>query len=111
MNSCLWSDLPEVEVAPNNLRRSVSGTGSASTSSDECVGIRAGWPWTEEMIAVAYKHPKVFISSDAYAPSHWFKELVRYIESWGSAVRHRFSGPRPERAHTEIDEVHLATSP
>lgn len=27
MYSCLWSDLPEVEVAPNNFRRSVSGLG------------------------------------------------------------------------------------
>ncbi len=47
------------------------------------VGIHIGWPWTEEMISVAYKHPNVYIGSDAYAPSHWPKEFRRYIDSWG----------------------------
>lgn len=47
------------------------------------IGIHMGWPWTEEMIAVAYKHPNVYIGSDAYAPRHWPKEFVNYIDSWG----------------------------
>jgi uncharacterized protein len=47
------------------------------------IGIHIGWPWTEEMISVAYKHPNVFIGSDAYAPKYWPKELVRFIDSWG----------------------------
>ena len=48
------------------------------------VGIHIGWPWTEEMIAVAYKHPNVYIGSDAYAPKHWSKEFVHYINTFGS---------------------------
>lgn len=48
------------------------------------VGIHTGWPWTEEMISVAYKHQNVYIGSDAYAPKHWDPALVRYIDSWGS---------------------------
>lgn len=47
------------------------------------VGIHIGWPWTEEMIAVAYKHPNVYIGSDAYAPRHWPEAFVKYIDSWG----------------------------
>jgi len=47
------------------------------------VGIHMGWPWTEEMISVAYKHPNVYIGSDAYAPAYWPAEFVRYIDSWG----------------------------
>jgi hypothetical protein len=48
------------------------------------VGIHIGWPWTEEMISVAYKHPNVYIGSDAYAPKHWPERFVHYIDSWGS---------------------------
>lgn len=48
------------------------------------VGIHVGWPWTEEMISVAYKHPNVYIGVDAYAPRHWPQPLVHYINSWGS---------------------------
>lgn len=47
------------------------------------VGIHMGWPWAEEMIAVAYKHPNVYIGSDAYGPRHWPSEFVHYIDSWG----------------------------
>ena len=32
------------------------------------IGIHIGMPWTEEMIAMAWKHENVFIGSDAYAP-------------------------------------------
>ncbi|MBI4233316.1 MAG: amidohydrolase family protein, partial [Chloroflexi bacterium] len=34
------------------------------------VGIHTGWPWVEEMISVAWKHPNVYIGSDAYAPKY-----------------------------------------
>lgn len=47
------------------------------------VGIHIGWPWTEEMIAVAWKHPNVYIGSDAYAPKYWSKEFVHFVNSWG----------------------------
>ncbi len=47
------------------------------------VGIHIGWPWTDEMIAVAYKHPNVYIGSDAYAPRHWSSEFVHFLDSFG----------------------------
>lgn len=47
------------------------------------VGIHVGWPWNEEMIAVAYKHPNVYIGADAYAPKHWPEAFLTYIDSWG----------------------------
>lgn len=48
------------------------------------VGIHIGWPWVEEMISVAYKHPNVYIGSDAYGPRHWSQAFVQFIDSWGS---------------------------
>ena len=39
------------------------------------IGIHIGYPWTEEMISVAWKHPNVYIGTDAYAPRHWQSPL------------------------------------
>ena len=47
------------------------------------IGIHTGWPWVEEMISVAWKHPNVYIGSDAYAPKFWKPEFVQFINSWG----------------------------
>jgi uncharacterized protein len=46
------------------------------------IGIHTGWPWVEEMISVSWKHPNVFIGTDAYAPKYWKPELVHFIDSW-----------------------------
>jgi uncharacterized protein len=74
------------------------------------VGIHIGWPWTEEMIAVAYKHPNVYIGSDAYAPSHWHENFVHFIDSWGQD-KVLFGTDFPvidlERARVEIEELKI----
>lgn len=72
------------------------------------VGIHTGWPWTEEMISVAYKHENVFIGSDAYAPKHWDPSFVRFIDSWGAKkvlFGTDFPVIDPRRALKEIDEL------
>jgi predicted TIM-barrel fold metal-dependent hydrolase len=47
------------------------------------IGIHTGWPWVEEMISVAYKHPNVYVATDAYTPRHWPASLVHFIATWG----------------------------
>jgi predicted TIM-barrel fold metal-dependent hydrolase len=47
------------------------------------IGIHIGYPWTEEMISVAWKHPNVYIGSDAYAPKHWPESFANFINTWG----------------------------
>lgn len=42
-----------------------------------------GWPWVEEAIALASKHPNVFLGTSAYAPKYWKPEMVKFINSWG----------------------------
>lgn len=74
------------------------------------VGIHIGWPWTDEMISVAYKHPNVFIGSDAYAPKHWPKEFVHYLNTFGQdkvLFGTDFPVIDPERARDEIDDLGL----
>ncbi|QEX20207.1 antibiotic resistance protein [Hypericibacter adhaerens] len=42
-----------------------------------------GWPWVEEAIAIASKHPNVYLGTSAYAPKYWKPEMVKFINSWG----------------------------
>lgn len=78
------------------------------------IGIHIGYPWTEEMISVAYKHPNVYIGSDAYAPMHWPPELVHFIDSWGQdkvLFGTDFPIIDPRRALREIGELGLRPEP
>jgi uncharacterized protein len=72
------------------------------------IGIHIGWPWTEEMIAVAYKHPNVYIGCDAYAPKHWPDPFVHFINTFGQdkvIFGTDFPVIDPERAIDEIEEL------
>ena len=72
------------------------------------VGIHIGWPWAEEMISVAYKHPNVYIGSDAYAPAYWPESFVKFLNSWGSKkviFGTDFPVIDPERARAEIEKL------
>jgi predicted TIM-barrel fold metal-dependent hydrolase len=42
-----------------------------------------GWPWEQEAIAMAQKHPNVFLGTAAYPPHHWSEELVRFLSGVG----------------------------
>jgi uncharacterized protein len=47
------------------------------------IGIHIGIPWTDEMIAMAWKHQNVFIGSDAHAPRYWPQSFIHYINTYG----------------------------
>lgn len=74
------------------------------------IGIHLGWPWTEEMIAICFKHNNVYMAGDAYAPKHWPANFVHYANSWG---RHKvlfgtdWPVIDPERAVREVRELGL----
>ena len=42
-----------------------------------------GWPWCEEMIAMAWKHENIYISTSAHLPKYWDKSLVHFMNSRG----------------------------
>lgn len=47
------------------------------------IGIHIGYPWEREMIAVAAKHPNVYIGADGHHPADWSGELLDYLRhSW-----------------------------
>jgi predicted TIM-barrel fold metal-dependent hydrolase len=45
------------------------------------VGAHTGWPWVEELIAMAWKHPNVFIATSGHAPKYWDPKLVRFLNA------------------------------
>ena len=74
------------------------------------IGIHLGWPWTEEMIAIAYKHRNIYMAGDAYAPKHWPKEYVHFINTWGQdkcLFGTDWPVIDPERAVAEVEELGL----
>eukprot|EP01084_Bolivina_argentea_P169088 293143_1 len=42
-----------------------------------------GYPWTEEMIAVAWKHKNVYIDTSAHSPEYYPKNLLNFMNSYG----------------------------
>lgn len=78
------------------------------------VGIHVGIPWTEEMIAMAWKHPNVYIGSDAHSPRYWPAAFVHYINSYGQD-KVLFGTDFPvldfERTRKEIEALELKEGP
>jgi predicted TIM-barrel fold metal-dependent hydrolase len=69
-----------------------------------------GYPWTTEMIAVADKHPNVYIDTSAYAAHRYPPELVDYLRGRG---RHKvlfgsnYPMMTPARALARLGELGL----
>lgn len=47
------------------------------------VASHTGWPWNKELIAMAWKHPNIFIGCGAHAPKYWDEDLVQFLNSRG----------------------------
>ncbi|MGE0310800.1 MAG: amidohydrolase family protein [Lautropia sp.] len=78
------------------------------------IGIHVGIPWTEEMIAMAWKHPNVYIGCDAHSPAYWPESFRHYIDSYGQdkvIFGTDFPILRFERTRSEIDALGLKPGP
>lgn len=47
------------------------------------IGGHIGWPWTQEMIALAFKFPNVYIETSAHTPRRWQTEFLHFANSFG----------------------------
>lgn len=47
------------------------------------IGIHIGIPWTDEMIAMAWKHKNIYIGADAHRPRYWPASFIHYINTYG----------------------------
>jgi predicted TIM-barrel fold metal-dependent hydrolase len=74
------------------------------------VGGHIGYPWTEEMVALARKYPNVYIDTSAYTARRYPPELVRYLQRDG---RHKvlfgtnYPMIPPQKALEELDALEL----
>lgn len=70
-----------------------------------------GYPWTEEMVAVARKHPNVHIDTSAYTARRYPPELVAYMKSSGGRHKVLFGTNYPmippPRALEHLDALEL----
>jgi predicted TIM-barrel fold metal-dependent hydrolase len=75
------------------------------------VGGHIGYPWTEEMIAVARKHENVYIDTSAYTAKRYPPELVRYMQSRSGRRKVLFGTNYPMLFHHHaldgLDELDL----
>lgn len=44
----------------------------------------AGYPWTDELIGLAWKHERLFIDTSGHRPKHFPPQLVRFMATYGS---------------------------
>jgi uncharacterized protein len=54
-----------------------------------------GYPWTEEMVAVARKHERVYIDTSAYTARRYPPELVAYLRTSGGSRKVMFGSNFP----------------
>jgi predicted TIM-barrel fold metal-dependent hydrolase len=60
-----------------------------------------GWPWVEEAIAIASKHPNVYLGTSAYAPKYWKPEMVQFLNSRRGNEKTMFGTDWPLFNHSE----------
>lgn len=54
-----------------------------------------GWPWTQEVIALASKHTSVFIDTSAHSPSRLPAEIVAFMDSHQGREKVMFGSDYP----------------
>jgi len=47
------------------------------------IGSHTGWPWCEELIALAWKHENVYIDISAHLPKYLDKSIVQFMDTRG----------------------------
>ncbi|MGE0315812.1 MAG: amidohydrolase family protein [Lautropia sp.] len=78
------------------------------------IGIHLGYPWTDEMISMCWKHPNVYMAGDAYAPKHWPAQAVHYANTYGQdkfLFGTDWSVIDPERAMDDIHALNFRPDP
>ena len=67
------------------------------------IGAHTGWPWTEEMISLAWKHENVYLGIDAHNPKYLEPTLIHFIKTRGTEqgdLRHQLPGGPARRSRS-----------
>jgi len=73
------------------------------------VGTHTGWPWVDEMVAVATKWPNVFINISAWLPKYFGPSLLGFMRSRTGSEKVLFgsNGLSWERYLVEMDRLEI----
>lgn len=72
------------ERMPSHLGRPIHLDDVALDFPDlKIVAAHTGWPWIEELTAIAWKHRNVYIGTSAHHPRYWDPNLVRFANGRG----------------------------
>jgi predicted TIM-barrel fold metal-dependent hydrolase len=72
------------EHMPNELGRPIHlDTVALDFPELKLVGAHTGWPWTEEMISLAWKHENVYLGIDAHHPKYLEPSLLHFMKTRG----------------------------
>ena len=88
---CAELDIPVVMQVGHSAERMPSAMGRPLLVDDialdfpdlRIVGAHTGWPWVEELVALAWKHRNVYIGTSAHHPKYWDPALVQFANSRG----------------------------
>ena len=47
------------------------------------IGSHTGWPWCEELIAMAWKHPNIYLDISAHLPRYLDKSIIKFMTTRG----------------------------
>jgi predicted TIM-barrel fold metal-dependent hydrolase len=88
---CVELDIPVVVQAGHSAEHMPSEPGRPLHLDDvalyfpelRIVASHTGWPWVQELIALAWKHRNLFIGAGAHAPKYWDPALVQFLNTRG----------------------------
>lgn len=88
---CVELDIPVIVQSGHSAERMPSAMGQPIHLDDvalyfpelRIVASHTGWPWVQELIALAWKHPNLYIGAGAHAPKYWDPALVQFLNSRG----------------------------
>jgi predicted TIM-barrel fold metal-dependent hydrolase len=99
---CVELDIPFItqvghsaEVMPSELAKPILLDEIAVDFPElRLVGAHTGWPWVEELLAIAWKHPNVYVAIDAHMPKYLDPSLINFIKGRGKEkVLYGTNGP------------------
>jgi len=122
---CVELDVPVVIQTGHSAERMPSSAGRPLLLDDvalyfpelRIVASHTGWPWVQELVAMAWKHPNLYIGAGAHAPRYWDPALVQFLDSrrgrgkvlWGTdfpVVKHKDSLEQVEALNLKPESKH-----
>lgn len=113
VHSAPRSDTPVHDAVGDRPSPSRTSTRSPSTSGTSAIVCgHIGYPWTEEMIAVARKHENVYIDTSAYTTKRLPRELVEFMRDPNRGRKVLFGSNFPMIRHSHaldgLDDLGLS---